>query len=192
MARHKEFDRETVLEKAMTTFWRLGYEATSVQDLVEEMGINRASLYDTFGDKRTLYLSALDYYRQKFVTGVFHQLEQPGSAKAVLADFIRTFAQDAVLDRQRKGCLLTNSAVELGPHDEDCAQRVVENLRWIEDLFYRLLLRAEAQEELTPGRDLQALARFFTSNLQGLQVLAKVDPDPARIQDVVKVMLMVL
>ena len=67
MARHKEFEREVVLEKAMATFWRYGYEGTSVQTLVENMGINRGSIYDTFGDKRSLFLAAIQHYNEAVV-----------------------------------------------------------------------------------------------------------------------------
>src|SRR3981081_3787453 len=64
MARHKEFDRDEALHKAMEVFWSRGYNAASIQDLVKHMRINRQSLYDTFGDKHALYLLALDRYRE--------------------------------------------------------------------------------------------------------------------------------
>src|ERR1700730_2144482 len=78
MARQKEFDRDEVLHKAMEVFWSRGYEASSIQDLVKRMGINRQSLYDTFGDKHTLYLQALDRYREVEGRKIVELLEQPG------------------------------------------------------------------------------------------------------------------
>ena len=82
MARPKEFNREEVLDRAIATFWCRGYEATSVQDLLDEMGINRGSLYDTFGDKHTLFLAAIDRYYDRALAGTVASLEAPGPARS--------------------------------------------------------------------------------------------------------------
>lgn len=193
MARPKEFSHEEVLDKAMITFWRLGYEATSVQDLVAAMGINRSSLYDTFGDKHDLFLAALDHYIQSVVKVTFSRLEKSGSVKQALTEFILDFfVEPAITDPDRKGCLVTNSVVELAPHDQECAQRVLSNLRWIEEAFYRVLVRAQEQGEISEEKDLRALSRFFTSGLQGLRVIAKLDPDRTKLRDIAYVMVSVL
>src|ERR1700738_300379 len=81
MARQKEFDREEALHKAMEVFCTRGYQAASIQDLVKHMGINRQSLYDTFGDKHALYLQALDRYREIEGRKLFELLERPGPVK---------------------------------------------------------------------------------------------------------------
>ena len=82
MARTKTFDPSVALEQAMAVFWLKGYEATSMQDLVEAMGINRASLYATFGDKRQLFLAAIAHYDATVVRPAMAPLEAPGAAKA--------------------------------------------------------------------------------------------------------------
>jgi TetR/AcrR family transcriptional regulator, transcriptional repressor for nem operon len=193
MARPKEFSREEVLNKAMITFWRLGYEATSVQDLVAAMGINRGSLYDTFGDKHDLFLATLDHYIQSVVKVTFSRLEKSGSVKQALTEFILDFfVEPAITDLDLKGCLVTNSVVELAPHDQECARRVLKNLQWIEETFYRVLVRAQEQGEISEEKDLRALSRFFTSGLQGLQVMAKLDPDRTKLRDIAQVMVSVL
>src|SRR6201986_4998640 len=84
MARHKEFARDEALHRAMEVFWSRGYEAASMGELVKHMGINRQSLYDTFGDKHTLYLAALDRYREVEGRKLFELLERPGSVKRAL------------------------------------------------------------------------------------------------------------
>src|SRR4030088_150825 len=101
MARQKEFDREEALQKAMEVFWSRGYEATSIQDLVKHMGINRQSLYDTFGDKHALYLKTLDRYREIEGRKVFELLERPGSVKKTLRQLFEGVVERALCDGQR-------------------------------------------------------------------------------------------
>src|SRR5438045_9407687 len=84
MARQKEFNRDEVLHKAMEVFWTRGYEGASIQDLVKHMGINRQSIYDTLGDKHSLFLQALDRYCETQSRKVFDVLERPGSVKRKL------------------------------------------------------------------------------------------------------------
>src|SRR5207237_6339181 len=97
MARQKEFDRDEVLHKAMEVFWARGYEGSSIQDLVKHMGINRQSIYDTFGDKHTLFLEALDLYRDIQSRKVFEVLERPGSMKKNLRRLFEETVAGALL-----------------------------------------------------------------------------------------------
>jgi TetR/AcrR family transcriptional regulator, transcriptional repressor for nem operon len=192
MGRHKEFDREVVLDRALETFWSQGFEATSIQDLVERMGINRASLYDTFGDKQTLFLAALERYERVVARRLLDLLDGPGSGKEVIRAFFLTkirFA--AALDRPR-GCLMTNSAVERSPHDPQTASRVATSLSAVEEAFYGALLRARRAGEIGKRRDLRALARFLVTCAQGLTVVSRVRPDPVLLRQVVDVTLAVL
>ena len=191
MARPKAFDREQALLAAMQIFWLKGYEATSLDDLLAAMKIGRQSLYDTFGDKRTLFMEALERYREltdAYLRGCL------ADAPSVKAAFQRLFMQvvDEPEAHQRRGCLLINSAVELAPHDPETAQLVVAYQRASERLFRRGLELAQARGELPADRDPRALARFLVSALQGLRVMAKADPNKAALRDVVGVALGVL
>jgi TetR/AcrR family transcriptional repressor of nem operon len=177
MPRKKEFDEYEVLHRAMEIFWHKGYEATSVQDLVEQMGINRGSLYGTFTDKRALFLAAIQYYDQTIVTSVVRVLHSPGSPRAAIENYVRSVVEAAVEDRERTGCFLTNSAVEVGPHDPEAEQRLQASLQRIEAAFLDALIAARQMGELGTRRDLRDMARFLTSSLQGLRVMARVNPD---------------
>lgn len=177
MARPKAFTRETVLSKAMALFWRKGYEATSVQDLVEATGINRGSLYDTFEGKRQLFLAAIDHYVKTVVIPTVKALEAPGVGRAAIeAHFYRVLEQ-SITDAQRRGCLMTNTVVELAPHDGEVAQRLKHGLQRVEDAFYTALVRACNSGEIRANADLRGLARYLTASMQGLRVMAKVNPD---------------
>src|SRR5918911_4112509 len=104
MARRKEFNRDEALHKAMEVFWARGYEAASINDLVEHMGINRQSLYDTFGDKHSLYLQALDRYREVEGRKMFEALEQPGSVKRALRQLFQGVVEGSFCNAERRGC----------------------------------------------------------------------------------------
>lgn len=177
MPRKKEFDEYEVLQRAMEIFWHKGYEATSVQDLVEQMGINRGSLYGTFSDKRALFLAAIQYYDQTIISSVVRVLHSPGSPRRAIEGYIRSVAEGAAQDRDRQGCFLTNSAVEVGPHDPEAEQRLQASLQRIEAAFLDALIDARQLGEIRTRRDLRDLARFLTSSLQGLRVMSRVNPN---------------
>src|SRR5467141_1819369 len=117
MGRHKEFDRAEALHKAMEVFWSRGYEAASIQDLVGAMGINRQSLYDTFGDKHSLYLSALETYRQEQEQNLLALLDPPGSIKQKLQMVCDKVIEESVTDKTHRGCFMNNAFVEMVPRD---------------------------------------------------------------------------
>ena len=192
MARKKEFDREEVLEKAMEVFWSKGYEATSIQDLVESMGINRGSLYDTFTDKHTLFLDAIAHYRHTVVEQAFARLAAPEASKQAIIDHFHAVVDRAIADGRRWGCLMTNTIVELSARDSAISACTQTNLQQIENTFYKALVSAQQQGELKPDQDLRALARYLTASMQGLRVISKATPDPDVLRDIVKVVLSVL
>lgn len=189
MARPKSFERDDVLDRAIDAFWCNGYEATSIQDLVDGMGINRGSLYATFGDKHALFLAAIERYYARALVATNQDLESHERARTGIEVAIRSLAAGASHDRRRRGCLMTNSAVELAPHCRDTAKTVAEYYRRTEDAFFNALLRARAQGDLGSPLEERSLARFITCTLQGLQVVSKVSTDPQAIDDIVSVLI---
>ncbi|MEU9031667.1 TetR family transcriptional regulator [Streptomyces sp. NPDC048383] len=184
MARTKEFDPETALQAALELFWRRGYEATSMADLVEHLGIGRASIYATFGNKHELYLKALDRYNENRDATLLGELSQPGPALPAVRTLVRRFAAEANADDRRlKGCFVTNAAAELGAHDAAAARRVESSWDHVETLLHSALVRARAQGELPEDRDPRALARMLLVLMQGLRVVGKASSDPGRVRD---------
>src|SRR5438270_3476195 len=108
MARQKEFDRDEVLHKAMEVFWTRGYERALIHDLVKHMGINRQSIYDTFGDKHSLFLQALDRYREIQRRRIFEVFERPGSMKKNLRRLFKETVARALSAEGRRGCFVGN------------------------------------------------------------------------------------
>lgn len=192
MARHKEFDTDAALDQAMETFWTYGYEGTSIQDLVERMGINRGSLYGTFGDKQRLFLAALKRYDQAVTRRLLDTLERPGSGKEAIRRFFRTKIAYALAADRPPGCLVTNSVVERALHDRPTAARVAASLARMEDAFHQALVRAQHAGEVGKRRNLRALARYLTMCAQGLSVVGKVRPQRAALRQIVAVALAAL
>ncbi|MET9494425.1 TetR family transcriptional regulator [Streptomyces sp. NPDC006552] len=184
MARTKEFDPDAALQSALELFWRRGYEATSVADLVEHLGIGRASLYATFGTKRELYLKALDRYTETRDPYLLAELSQPGPTLPAVRAVVRRFAAEASSPQERlNGCLVTNTAAELAPHDPAAARKVERSWEQVETPLHSALVRAQAQGELARDRDPRALARMLLVLLQGVRIVGKASDDPGRVRD---------
>ena len=183
MARTKEFDPDAALRDALELFWERGYEATSMADLVDHLGVARASIYATFGGKRELYLKALDRYGELAHPHLLSELSQPGPALPAVRALVTRYALEAAQDDRRRGCFVVNTAVELAPHDPAAARRVQASWDYLETALASALFRAQAQGELAKGKDPRGLARCLLVFLQGLRVMGKAATEPERLRD---------
>jgi TetR/AcrR family transcriptional repressor of nem operon len=183
VARTKEFDPDTVLQKALELFWERGYEATSMADLVGQLGIARASIYATFGGKHQLYVQALDRYVQARDPDLVEMLSQPGPVLPAVRALVEAYAGESLCDARRRGCLVVNTAVELMRRDPQAARLVEASWDTLETALTSALTRARAQGEIPAGKDPRALARFLLVLLQGMRVLGRAHPDPGRLRD---------
>ena len=186
MARPRDFDEKEVLAKAVNLFWRKGYNGTSMDDLVETLGISRSSLYRTFVDKDILFKRALANYQQ-FSSAEIRSVINPSDTARKSVQKIMEFVADKVLsDRQKKGCFMVNSEVELGPHDKQIQKMVLANDRETEDLIYAVLKKGRDNGEFKNLADPRASSRFLLNNLKGIRVSAKSINDKAVFADIIK------
>ena len=192
MPRPKAFDPDAALQKAMQVFWERGYEATSVEDLVQRMGINRFSLYSTFGGKHQLFVAALERYRDTIVADLVGELEQSAAGLAAIRRFFTRLVDFFASSKGWCGCLMTNTAVELAPHDPRVAAKVQAYVVRLEEAFYRVLLQAQSTPQRTTAHAYRDLARFLTGSALGLGVLAKTSPGRQALEGYVRVILSVL
>ncbi|MFC5448667.1 TetR/AcrR family transcriptional regulator [Paenibacillus aestuarii] len=193
MARPREFEQESALGKAMELFWTQGYERTSIQDLVEHTGVHRGSLYDTFGDKNQLFLSCLDRYRDLMKEHAFSVLEEPGEPKEVLQRYFMRLIEIATYEKTgRRGCLIANTAMELGTSDPMIAFRVEAYTLDMEIMYSKFLMRAQQQGSLKSKHNVRELARFLLSTRNGLYVLAKSATDRKILEDAAKVAMSIM
>ncbi|HEY6737754.1 MAG TPA: TetR/AcrR family transcriptional regulator, partial [Actinopolymorphaceae bacterium] len=177
MVRTKEFDRETVLRRALELFWRRGYDGTSMADLVEHLGIGRASLYATYGSKRDLYLEALRRYGELRDPGPLERLSTPGPALPLVREVVRSYVDETLSDPHQRGCFVVNAAIERAPEDQQVRRLVESSWDALEIALTSGLMRAQAQGELPPDRDPRAIARFLVVFLQGVKVVGRAEPD---------------
>jgi TetR/AcrR family transcriptional repressor of nem operon len=185
MAGVKRFDQSAALERAMRVFWERGYEATSIQDLLDATGINRGSLYATFGDKRHLFLAAVDRYMEKVAMPLFDLAQgDPREAIEGMFEAIIRRTSDRALPR---GCLITNSALECRRLGGEIKSRIEHELKLQEAKIYAALRRAVAMKLLSPDQDLRALAHFFLGVAHGLNVVNKAGGETAMLKSMAKV-----
>jgi TetR/AcrR family transcriptional repressor of nem operon len=181
MARTKEFDPDAVLQRAVDVFRERGCENTSMADIVEHLGIGRASIYATYGGKRDLYLKALARYRETTDRAIVDALSQPGPALPAVRTLIDRYARSSAEDTL--GCMVVNTAVELAATDPDAARCVEASWTVLETSLTSALTRAQAQGELSPGKDPRAIARFLLVLFQGMRVLGRTPSPGERLDD---------
>lgn len=183
MARPKEFDRDVALRSALEVFWEKGYEATSIHDLVERTGVQRQSLYDTFGDKHALYVEALHRYAAE-ADGWLKDLATPRGSP--LAHLKATFM--AVVDgvcADTKGCMLMNAATERGDVDAAVAECAREGQARMERAFTALVRLAQSQGEVARTTSATAAGRTLVTVLVGMRAMARTEPDRTWLKSVV-------
>jgi len=190
MPRTKEFEPQEALDAAMHLFWRKGFGATSMRDLLDAMCIGRGSFYDTFGDKHTLFLAALDRFEVARTSWMDRALE--GAGMDGIEEVFRRSIEGLLGFEPRRGCLLANTAVELAPHDPEVAGRISRYVRRTEEAFTGALARAREAGEIPADGDPKVLARFLVSNLHGLRVLARAGADRRTLEDAARVALQAL
>ncbi len=189
MARPREFDERSALRRAMQAFWRKGYGATSLADLLKATGLSKSSLYQTFTDKRSLFLAALETYRQDRVGYLRDRLNDGRPARESIESFFGDVLRHASEKARPYGCMSCNEAVELGPDDAEVRKLVAADFQAVEDLFANAIARGQRDGSIRSREDARVLARFLTVNLQGIQVMARARIEASRVADNVKVML---
>jgi TetR/AcrR family transcriptional regulator, transcriptional repressor for nem operon len=190
MSRKKAFDPERALAKAMAVFWRLGYDSASTETLMKAMGIARQSLYDTFGDKRALYLKALAYYRDKTNGDMQRLMETTPSVKESFGKLLFGLAAETRSQHER-GCLLLSANLQRDTRDVVVADFLRDNQARVEAIFVTALRRAQGLGELSGAHDAAALAHFFVVTIQGMRASARLKSDRHALEQVARVALAV-
>ena len=191
MARTKKFDPQQALAAAMNVFWRLGYEGTSLDVLITEMGIARQSLYDTFGDKRSLYLKALAHYRDKTNASLRRLFSSAPTVKDGFAQLLFGLSAESRAQHAR-GCLLLSANMERAAGDSVIRDFLRRNQAEVESIFRGALRHAQSSGELSRKQDPAALARFFVVTIQGMRARARLKSDRRALEEVARVALAVL
>lgn len=192
MARKKEFDEDKLLDKAVNLFWDKGYHATSAQDLVDGLGINRSSLYNTYTDKKTLFTKSLRQYQSKNTNAVLSMLKNAGNAEEAITQLLYAVIKESEEDTLAKGCFMVNTAVELSSHDKEIGELVNKNNLSVEDALAQIIEKGQHDRQFKTTTNSRALARFIFSTIGGLRVSARAGAGREVLEDIVTVALSAL
>ncbi|MDW7747288.1 TetR/AcrR family transcriptional regulator [Halomonas sp.] len=183
------FSPDEAANAAMQVFWARGYESASTRELLGAMCLSRSSLYQAFGNKEQLFLEVLRRYRESLVGRLERRLEAAPSAMAFLEMLFRETAQETGSDRAALGCLIFNSASELGQQDGLPSQHARQSIAAITALFHQAVTRAQAEGDIAPERDAAALASYLTMGMAGLRTLLKSGTDAGQAEQAVELLL---
>jgi TetR/AcrR family transcriptional repressor of nem operon len=192
MPRVKQFSEEEVLQKAVEVFWKKGFSATSMQELVEGMGINRASIYDTFGCKEALFERALKLYREESISRIRAFLFSYHPVQKGMEKLFEKAIDNAHQDPDSKGCFVVNTTTELSTTDCSLHTVLTNNRLEFEQLFFDYLQEGVARGEIAPDKDIKSVAALIFALYSGLMVLTKVNRNKSELMAAVRAGLQVL
>lgn len=184
MGRSREFEENEVLHKAMELFWEQGYEKTSLSDLVEHMGIHRRSLYDTFGDKHTLFLKTIDCYEELIKSKLQAGVSRAGTAKQAI-QFIFDIMIEGYENRPW-GCLIVNSATEMALRDEEISKKTEASFIQTEHFLSDIVRKGQQSGEFSCAYEADALSEILQNTLLGIRVLARTSADKEKMHRIAK------
>lgn len=189
MARKKEFDEDELLEKATNLFWRKGYNATSAQDLVDELKINRSSLYNTYSDKKTLFEKALKKYQEQQTNAMIDILNKADDPEKAIKQVFDGLVKESCEDDIARGCFMVNTAVEIAGQDKEIGAIVHANNRSVEDALTTIIEKGQKIGQFSTKNAARAYARFLFGSINALRVIARSGADKSALNDVADIAL---
>lgn len=178
MGRPREFDEETVVERAMQSFWTHGYAGTSPARLTEATGLGKGSLYNAFHSKRALFERCLERYNEQVSSMAHELLERPGTTVECLRTALRTVVDMDLAQPHRRGCLIGNTVVEMAGEDSRLSARLKQMQDMSTECFAARIRQGQLDGDVAPDRDPQALADHLATVLAGLRVMAMTHDGP--------------
>ena len=188
MGRPREFCQDEVLEKATELFWTRGYQRTTLQNLLDAMELSKSSFYESFQSKRQLYLKCLQHYIDEAVVNLRSTFAN-NDLHSGLEIMYEGIVDAATKSNPRCGCMISNTATELSPHDREAEAMVKKGLRRIEEVLFEKLKQSQNEGTLSTEHDPRSLARFFVSSNSGLHVISRANLDRKALNGIVKIIL---
>jgi TetR/AcrR family transcriptional repressor of nem operon len=189
--RPRIFDEEEILNKAVNLFWANGYEATSTEDLLDGMKINKGSLYHAFGSKKELFSRCLDFFASHSLKAIDTKLKEAKTPVEGIRNFFLELAK-ANNQAHQNGCFMGNSLAELANIDKQLKEKAIANLMAMENLFYEYIEEAKRSKELKTKEDARILARYLVTLWNGINITRRMYPKKELLEPVIKMQLAVL
>ncbi len=187
-----EFDPEKALEAAMGLFWLYGYEATSLQNLISEMGISKSSFYQTFKSKQALFQSCLLHYKKTLLEQLNCQLNQATSGKNFINDVFESIASEVNNSKIPKGCFLMNTANEFSQTDPKIAKMVLSSIESLKKIFEQAVKQSQQRGEISNKTNPKSLATYLVSSISGLRNMIKAGANRQELKDIIKITLSIM
>jgi TetR/AcrR family transcriptional repressor of nem operon len=184
-----EYDPDQALDAAMQVFWSRGYEATSLRDLLDAMGLSKSSLYQGFGGKKELFLRCVNRYCEGISSRLRGLLDDAGSGVAFIEEVLLIAAAEARKTDGRRGCLLMNTATEFAQRDPEIAARVTSGFEGLRGVLKAAILRGQQEGDITAEVDAEALASYLISSLGGIKTVVKGGAGEEMVKDIVGIIL---
>lgn len=177
----------------MHTFWSKGYEATSLQDLLQTMGLSKSSFYQGFGGKKELFVHCMGRYREKMAE-LFAELMQEADSGRAFVEFILLGAASETRqpDNLRRGCLLMNTATEFAQKDQAIAAHVTTGFKGLQTVFRSAVRRGQKDGSITSAQDAGVLADYLICNLGGIKTMVKGGASEEKVKEIIGVILKTL
>jgi TetR/AcrR family transcriptional repressor of nem operon len=192
VARLREFDEDQALDAAMHLFWKRGYQAASLSDLLVATDLSKSSFYEAFGSKRDLLLRALRRYAESAMSEVLEPLSHRGAGRAEIEEVFARMKVHTLSREGTKGCLINNCITEVAPHEPDVLAVVQGARRQLEGALLRAVQTGQDEGTITRQESASAVARFLLHQFSGMSLAAKVRPGREYFTDVVRLALKAL
>ncbi len=192
LGRPLEFDPDKAIDAAVEVFWRKGYEATSMTDLLEAMNLSKSSLYQTFGSKQQLFERCLSRYADRLSAEMAKDLEEAKSGRSFIEDTFGGVADTAQQPEGAKGCLIANSANEFGQREPALAAPVSDGLNRFARIFMDAVIKGQAEGSISADADPRALGNYLVGTMNGLRTMIKAGADRRSAKGMVKLILKAL
>ncbi|MDT8383253.1 MAG: TetR/AcrR family transcriptional regulator [Gammaproteobacteria bacterium] len=187
IGRPLEFDPEQALDSALAVFWSQGYEAASLQDLLQSMGLSKSSFYQAFQSKHALFERCLERYRDQVTGQLTEGLRGAGSGLAFIEGVLRSIVAEAHNKKKTRGCLIMNTANEFSQSDPKVARRVTSGLTSFRKVFLKAVQQAQQAGEIDDKQDPQVLADYLVTSISGLRTMVKAGASAATVEGVIDV-----
>lgn len=189
--RPKDFDEVTVLDKAIDLFWKKGYEATNLEELLRTMGIGKGSMYHNFGNKREVFKLALNRFNQNFVASLEADISRSKDPVAFIRDFFRGIPRQSA-EEHKKGCFLGNTVAELACIDPGLEKLAIEHLERIEQIFYKYIKEGQHSGKVKSKTDARVLALHLINLWNGINITRRMYPNAKDLLPLIEIQLKVI
>lgn len=187
MARPINFDRNKVLDKLTMLFWEKGFYDSSIADLTKVSGLNRSSLYNSFGNKETIFGLVLEHYKGEYSKKHLKNILKTRPVKKAFEEY---FLSLITSDKNRRlGCLMVNTSIELSPHNIKIDKELQKSFKDVEELFYQVLKQAQDNNEINAQTDIKLLANYLLNNVYGLRVSARAGSTEQQLKNTLSIIL---